>query len=172
MRRKAAEHDRVNRPEPCAREHAEHGLRDHRHVDDDAVALPHAERRERTGEPRHPVEELRVGKRLDSAGDRAVVDERRLVGSSARHVAVERVVARVQLAAGEPAVEGRLRVVENPLRLAIPVDGTRGVRPEALPVFEATAVDPLQLAHRGRVDLRAHSRSTLAVGAPASDLRR
>ena len=62
--------------------------------------------------------------------------------------------------------------VQNPLGLSIPVDCTRRLRPEALPVFEATAVDPLQLAHPARADLRAHSWSTLAVGAPAPDLRR
>ena len=43
VRRKATEHDRVDRAETGAGEHGEHGLRDHRHVDDDRVALADAE---------------------------------------------------------------------------------------------------------------------------------
>jgi len=37
-RRETAEHDGVDRAEPCACEHREHGLRHHRHVDHDGVA--------------------------------------------------------------------------------------------------------------------------------------
>ena len=38
LRREPAEHDGVERPEPGAREHREHGLRHHRHVDHDRIA--------------------------------------------------------------------------------------------------------------------------------------
>ena len=40
--------------------------------------------------------------------NRAVVDQRRLVGSPARYVNVERAVAAVHLTAGKPAIEGRV----------------------------------------------------------------
>ena len=39
LRREAAEHDRVHRADAGAGEHREDRLRDHRHVEDDAVAL-------------------------------------------------------------------------------------------------------------------------------------
>ena len=59
VRREAAEHDRVHRAEPGARQHRDHGLGHHRHVDDHAVALLDAERRESAGEARHLVAQLR-----------------------------------------------------------------------------------------------------------------
>jgi len=37
-----AEYHRMHRAEPCAREHRDHRLGDHRHIDDDAVALADA----------------------------------------------------------------------------------------------------------------------------------
>ena len=40
--RKPAEHHRVDRPDPCAREHRDDRLRDHGHVDADAIALHHS----------------------------------------------------------------------------------------------------------------------------------
>ena len=55
VRREAAEHHRVHRAEPRAREHRDHGLRHHRHVDEDSVAAPDALRGERAGEARDLV---------------------------------------------------------------------------------------------------------------------
>ena len=42
VRGEPAEHHRVHRAEPCARQHRDHRLGHHRHVDDDAVALADA----------------------------------------------------------------------------------------------------------------------------------
>ena len=107
VRREAAEDDRVDRAEPRAGEHRHDGLGDHRHVDDDAVAVVDAEVAQRAGEPGDLVAQLAVGEDLHGVRDRAVVDQRGLVRAPAVGVTVERVVARVELTAGEPAVERR-----------------------------------------------------------------
>ena len=39
VRRKSAEHHRMDRADPGHRQHGEHGLRDHRHVDQHPIAL-------------------------------------------------------------------------------------------------------------------------------------
>ena len=109
VRGEPAEHDRVDRAEARAREHRDHRLGHHRHVDDHAVALLDALGRERAGEARDLVAQLAVGERRPRARDGRVVDQRELVGATALDVPVERVVAGVQPAAGEPAVERRAR---------------------------------------------------------------
>ena len=120
VRREAAEHHRVHRAKPRTRQHRDDGLGDHRHVDDDAVALVDAEAAQRAGEPRRLVEQFAVGVGALRAGHRRVVDQRGLVAAAAFDVAVQRVGAGVQLAVGEPAVERRVRVVEDLLRLPGP----------------------------------------------------
>jgi hypothetical protein len=40
----------VHRADPRTRQHRDHGLRHHRHVDDDAVSALHPSGRERAGE--------------------------------------------------------------------------------------------------------------------------
>ena len=54
VRREPAEHDRVHGAEPGAGQHGDHGLGNHRHVDDHPVALADAEARKRPGEDRRP----------------------------------------------------------------------------------------------------------------------
>ena len=71
-----AEHDRVDRADAGAGQHRDDGLRHHRHVDDDAVALLHALSREYAGEPRHLVAQLAVGEARRGSRDGRVVDER------------------------------------------------------------------------------------------------
>jgi hypothetical protein len=122
VRRKAAEHDRVDSSEPGAGEHRDHGLGNHRHVDDDAVAALDALRRERAGEARHLVAQLAVGVHRLGVRHRRVVDQRELVAAAAFDVTVERVVAAVQASAYEPTVEGRRGVVEHPRPRRVPVD--------------------------------------------------
>jgi hypothetical protein len=56
-------------------------------------------------------------------------------------VAVQRVVTGVQLAADEPAVERGPRVIEDLLRLDVPVDELRRFDPEAFRVADASPVD-------------------------------
>ena len=61
VRGEPAEHHRMHRAEPCAREHRDHRLGHHRHVDDDAVALADAQPAQRAGEARGLVQQLAVG---------------------------------------------------------------------------------------------------------------
>ena len=132
VRREAAEDDRVDRAEARAGEHRHHRLGDHRHVDEDAVALLDAPPAERAREARHRVAQLGVGEHRHRAGDGAVVDERALLAAPAVDMEVERVVAGVQGAADEPAVEGRVPVVEDAIPALLPVDVLGRRRPEAL----------------------------------------
>ncbi len=55
VRGEPAEDHRVDRPDAGAGEHGDRRLRDHRHVDDDAVAAPDALRPQGAGEQRHGV---------------------------------------------------------------------------------------------------------------------
>ena len=100
----AAEDDRVRRPEPRAGEHRDRQLGDHRHVDRDPVAGPDAELLERVGGLLDLAQEVGVGQRPGVArlADPVVGD---LVAEAVGDVAVEAVVADVQLAAGEPLRE-------------------------------------------------------------------
>jgi hypothetical protein len=69
-RGEAAEDDRVDGPEAGAGEHRDDGLRHHRHVDEDAIALLDTEVAQPAGEAGHLVEQrgIRVG--LLGPGDR------------------------------------------------------------------------------------------------------
>ena len=64
LRREAAEHDRMNRTNPCAGEHRVCGLGDHRQIDRDAVTLLDAAALEHVGETAHPAVQLWVGDAL------------------------------------------------------------------------------------------------------------
>ena len=140
LRRETAEDHRVDRADAGARQHADHRLGHHRHVDDHAVAGRHALRRERPGDARHLVAQLGEGEAADGPGDRAVVDERELLAASALDVAVEAVVAGVEHAAGEPAVERRVRVVAHRLPAPVPVQRFRGGGPEVPRIVPRAAV--------------------------------
>ena len=101
-RGEAAEHDGMDRAEPRAGEHGDRRLRDHRHVEDDAVALADAAILQHRGERLHLGQQLAVADPPLRAGDRAVVDDRGRVGPL-RGVAVDAVAAGVALRADEPA---------------------------------------------------------------------
>ena len=147
MRGKAAEDNRVNRAEPCDREHGDHGLRNHRHVEDHSITLRKAERGQRHRALRDFFPKLaeRVG--LDRLRDRAVVDQRRLFRAAVLDVPIEGVVAGVDLAADEPPVEGLVRVVEDLVPLLVPVDLLRGLGPKPLGVVGRARASLLVSAH-------------------------
>ena len=86
-----AEHDRTDGPEAGAREHRDHRLGDHRHVDDHAIASADAFAHQRAGEAGHLVEELPIRVAPHDTRHRAVVDQRRLLAAPVAHVAIERV---------------------------------------------------------------------------------
>ena len=105
-----AEHHRVDGADARAGEHGEQRLGDHRHVDDDAVALADAEIDERRGKRRDLVLQLAIGDAPLRMRDRAVVIDRRLVAAAGGDMAVDGVEAGVQRRVGEPAaVDAGLR---------------------------------------------------------------
>jgi hypothetical protein len=146
VRCEAAEDDRMNRPDARAGEHRHHRLGDHRHVNEDAVALLDALPPERARDACHLVAQLAVSEHLHRVGDGAVVDERALLAAPALDVEIERVVAGVERAAAEPAVERRVPVVEDAVPALLPVDVLGGRGPEALGCL-----------HRASVGLVAHA---------------
>ena len=59
--RKAAEHHRMHRADARAGEHRDHGLRHHRHIEDDAIALGDAKILHDGGERLHLIQQLGIG---------------------------------------------------------------------------------------------------------------
>jgi hypothetical protein len=90
--------------------------------------------------PRSPdgVAQFAVRKRFELIGDGAVVNERGLVGVASFDVPVERVEAAVELAAGEPAVEGGAGIVEDLVPPLVPVDCVAGIAPERFGILNRT----------------------------------
>jgi hypothetical protein len=84
----------------------------HRHVDEDAIALADAAGLEHRGAAVHLVGELREGVLARLVHLRGDPHQRLLVGAHGQ-VPVDGVVAEVGLAADEPVAEGRPRVVED-----------------------------------------------------------
>ena len=147
VRRETAEHHRVDRSEPGAREHCDHRLGNHRHVHDHPVAPLDTVRCESSGKARDPVEELPVGERRSRLRDRRVVDQRKLICPTSLDVTVQRVVTGVQATAGKPPIERRPRIVEHlPPRLD-PVDRGCGLAPELLRGIQRAPIDLLELDH-------------------------
>ena len=137
----APEHHGVDGANPGAREHGDHRLRDHRHIDDHAVAARDALRRQRPRHPGHFVPQLGVRVPADGIGHGAVIDERQLFPAPAVDVVVEGVVARVELTAGEPAVERGAAVVAHAIPAFRPRKRLGGSGPESLRVGARSAID-------------------------------
>ena len=112
LRREAAEDDVVRRADPSAGEHRDDDLGNHRQVDADDVALADAALLERVGAALDVGEQLGV-RDVALLALLAVPVERDAVAEAGFDVAVQAVVGDVQLAAGEPAVERGLGVVER-----------------------------------------------------------
>lgn len=134
LRGEPAEHHRVDRTEARTGEHRDDGLRDHRHVEHDAITRTDAASGERPREAGHPVEEFGVGERHARARHGGIVDQRGPIAGTGRDVAVERVDARVQSTVREPAVEGCVRRVQGDGRRDVPVDRPRRLEPEGVGV--------------------------------------
>jgi hypothetical protein len=108
--REPAEHHRVNRTDPGAGQHGDGGFGDHRHVNDDPVALTHAQRLQYRREAVHFAVQFGVGVNLGFVGFRRDVDQRPLVGAVGQ-MPVHGVVAKIGLAADKPLAKRRLAVV-------------------------------------------------------------
>ena len=138
--RKAAEDDGVHGAEARAREHSEDGFGDLRHVDNHAVAFAHAVRRQRPRRARHLVLQLRErDAALGAAVDGRIVDQRRARAVARLHVPVHGIVARVELAAGEPAVDWRGAGVEDPVERFAPADALGSFSPECFRLLDGAA---------------------------------
>ena len=148
-RGKAAEHDRMNRADARAGEHADRRLRHHRHVEDDAVALADAEIAQHGGEHLRLGHQAVIGDGARYPGERRIVDDRGLLAAPGVDVAVDRVEAGIADAADEPAaVNSRCRV-EDGLRLLEPVDGLGRLGPKTLRVALPAGVDLVIAARAG-----------------------
>ncbi len=139
-RRESAEHHRMDRADPRAREDNERRLGDHGHVDDDAVALAHSERSHHRRRALHLDVKLAVAEAPLLARLRGEIDERFLVPAR-REVPVDRVVAEVGLAADEPSGERRPAVVEHSGVRPLPVHELRLLAPEAFAVRDRAAME-------------------------------
>ena len=138
----APEDDGVNGAEPGRGQHGDNRFRHHGHVDDHAITAPDPQPLEDAGEAGHLVPELQVGVGLHrTAGDRAVVDERRLLAAAVVHVTVQRVVAGVAFGAREPAGEGLVRIVQHPVPAFVPVDPFGRFPPESVGVLKGPTID-------------------------------
>jgi len=138
--REAAEDDVVRRADPCAGEHRDNDLGDHRQVDPDDVALGDAEVLQRVGEPLDVGQQAGVGQRPRVAV-LAVPVERDPLPAAGGDVAVQAGVRDVQLAACEPFVERRVRVVQDCVPRREPVELPRLLLPPALPVGVGLLID-------------------------------
>ena len=120
--------------EPGAGKHGDCRLRDHRHVDDDPVALADAAALERAGEDGDGVPQFAVGEGADRIGHGAVVDHRGLLAPPRLDMPVEGVEAGVGHAVHEPAPGGRGLRFQDLRRRLVPVQVGGGFRPERLPL--------------------------------------
>ena len=146
-----AEDDAVDRADARAREHRHGELGDHRQVDRDAVAAPHAQTAQHAREAVHFAEQIPVGQRAPIAG-LAFPDERRLVAARRPDVAIEAVDARVDRAADEPFCVRRLPVEHAaPRRRPLELPRERG--PERLRIALGLFVDARVGRDRARFEL-------------------
>ncbi len=130
----------MDRTEARTGEHRDHRLRDHRQVDDHAVALVDPLGAQHAGSLRNLAPQLGIGELLLGAGDRRVVDQRDLVGAAVVDVVVDGEVAGVQFAVGEPAVDAVLVGAEHRLGGLVPVDLFRLLGPEGFRVVDRCLV--------------------------------
>src|SRR5208282_1378751 len=90
-----------------------------------------------------------VGEGALGAGERRIVDDRRLLAAAAVHMAVECVVAGIAHAAGEPAaIDAGVRV-EGRLRLFEPVEFVCRLRPKAFRIALPACVHVVIAARPG-----------------------
>ena len=140
VHREAAEHHRVDRAQPCHRQHRDDRFRNHRHVDDDAVAFHHAQVGQHARRARDLVGQLGVADFLFGIGDGGVVDDRGLVAAPIFYMMVERHVGRVHLAVGEPVADAVGILLQYLLRKFEPLQRPGLVTPESFRILHRTVV--------------------------------
>ena len=148
---KAAEDHGMDRPQPGTAQHGDQGFGHHGHVDHHPVALGYALAGQDPGKARHLILQLGVGQRPDGvAGDGTVVNDCRLVAAAGFDVAVDGVVAGVELAPREPAIEGRIAGVQHLVPAPGPVDVLGRGGPEGVGIAERLGMGlVVRVAHLG-----------------------
>jgi hypothetical protein len=121
----------------CAGQHGEHRLGHVRH-DDDAFALLHAEEPHRRELVHFPVQ-FAIGQRAFDAGLGGYRDDCRLFAALGQ-MPVDRVVAQIRFAAGEPLAKRWIRILENLLRRLVPMDQPCLNGPEFLGLLDRAAI--------------------------------
>ena len=142
IRRKAAEHDGMNRADPRAGKHGVGRFRHHRHIDGDPVALLDAVRFQHIGEFADVLVKLIVGDMRVLVRLVAFPDDRGLVAPR-RHMAVDAVGADIERAVLVPFDRHVVVVVGRVLDRGIglyPVDPLAVLAPEPVRVLDALAV--------------------------------
>ena len=140
-RGEAAEHHRVDRADARAGQHREHGLGDHRHVDQHAVALP------TPSDCR--IAAMRCTSRVQfaeavgalCAGFGGDVDQRRLVGRASRRCRSTALWHRLVVPPTNQRANGGWLVVADLARRRLPVDQLRLLGPEGVAVLDRAAVE-------------------------------
>ena len=82
-----------------------------------------------------------VGDLAFGIGDGAVIDDRHLIAAPVFNVAVDRVIAGIDLCVCEPAIERGLAVVERPGRRRYPVDCLGLIHPETFRIVFPRAIN-------------------------------
>ncbi len=137
--REAAEHHRMDRADARAGQHREHRLRDHRHVDQHAIALPGSERLQAGRHPIHFGMQFREAVDALDTGLGRYADQR-VLRRSRREVPVHGVVAQVRAAAGEPARERCPARIADAVERVLPVDQRRLLGPERVAIGQRATV--------------------------------
>ena len=97
-------------------------------------------RAQHAGALRDPVAQFCVGEFLLLPGDRGIVDQRQLIAAAVGDVIIDRQVAGIQFAVGEPVVNAVLVGAENAARGLVPVERTGLVGPEAFGIVDRRLV--------------------------------
>ncbi|TNC93694.1 MAG: Acetyl-CoA synthetase [Stygiobacter sp.] len=125
----------MHRAQTGAGQHGDHRFRDHGHVDENAITLAHAQTAQQAGELGHLILQLGIGDGTNGVGDRAVIDDGGLSAATIFDVAIDGVVAGVDLATGEPAIERLARIIQNLVPGLVPVNILGGISPESLGIL-------------------------------------
>ena len=113
---------------------------------------------------RHLIAQRAIGEALLAVGDGRIVDQRRLLGAAALDVAIERVVAGVELGAGEPAIERRVRRVEHLVPAPGPIDRLGLLGPEPLGIAQRALVKRAIFVTDGHDGVPSLAAGRLSVG--------
>src|SRR5215831_10354670 len=153
--REAAEHDRVDRPDPGTSQHGYRDFGDHRQVDRDAIAFFDASRFQNIGEPADSVVQFSVRDATVIAGIVALPQDRGLL-AAARQVAVDAVVRSVERSVLVPgdmdvAFEGGISHLGKRLD---PINALAVFAPEPIGVGERFPVKPEVIIFPDLAELR------------------